>query len=102
MALGSSSAFRPTGTVSMIAATTTSVVALSGGGEVVLVTNATSSLAFVRFGADPSVAASSSDMPVQSGTRAMLAVNPFVTHAAVLLTAGTGTVLLTRGDGSFV
>jgi hypothetical protein len=102
MALGSSSAFRPSGTVSITAGTTTSAVALNGGGESVLVTNATSSLAFVRFGADASVIASTSDMPIQPAARVMLAVNPFITYAAILLMTGTGTVFLTRGDGSFV
>lgn len=102
MALGSASAFRPTGTASIAASTSTSAVALSGGGESILVTNVSSSLAFVRFGVDSSVMASNIDMPIQAGARAMLAVNPFVTYAAALLSSGSGSILFTRGDGSFV
>ncbi len=102
MALGSASAFRPTGSVSIPAGITSNSIALTGGGETIVVTNTAPSLAFVRFGADPSVTASSVDMPVLPNARAMLAVNSFVTHGAVLLGSGTGVVILTRGDGSYV
>jgi hypothetical protein len=102
MALGSSSAFRPTGTAAVSATSSSSAVALVGGGETVVVTNTALSLAYVRFGADSSVIASSADMPVQPNSRATLAVNPFVTYAAALLATGSGAVLFTRGDGSFV
>ena|SRR6185312_8315901 len=102
MATGSTSPFRPTGTVALGASTTTGSVQLTGGGETVLVTNLAASLAYVRFGADPSVAASPVDMPVLPGARAMLSVNSLINFAAAVLTGGTGNVLFTRGDGSFV
>ena len=102
MALGSTSAFRPTGTVSISGGTTSANAALTGGGETVVVTNTSASLAFVRFGADSSVSATSADMPVLPNSRAVLAVNPLIAYAAVVLTAGSGTVYLTRGDGSVV
>lgn len=102
MALGSASAFRPTGTVSITAGTTSNSVILSGGGETIVVTNTSAALAFVRFGADPSVTASSADMPVLPNARVVLSVNSFVTYGAVLLGSGTGVVMLTRGDGAFV
>ncbi len=102
MAMGSTQPFRPVGTASLTAGATSSAVALAGGGESVVVTNTAGTLAFVRFGADPSVAATTADMPVLPGTRVMLAANSLITYAAVLLTSGTGLVLFTRGDGSFV
>jgi hypothetical protein len=102
MAIGSITPFRPTGTASLNAGTSSSVVALAGGGESVVVTNTSSSLAYVRFGADPSVSATNSDMPVLANARVMLAANSLVTHAAGVLVSGTGAVLFTRGDGSFL
>ncbi len=102
MAIGSVTPFRPTGTVSLSAGTTSAAVQLSGGGESVVVTNATSSLAYVRFGADASVAASTVDMPVMANSRAMLSINSLVNFAAAILASGNGTVLFTRGDGSYL
>ena len=67
-----------------------------------MVTNTSASLAYVRFGADPSVSASNADMPVMANARMMLAVNSLVRYAAAVLAAGSGTVLFTRGDGSYV
>ena len=59
MATGSVTPFHPTGTVSLSAGITSASVQLAGGGDSVVVTNTTSSLAYVRFGADPSVTANS-------------------------------------------
>jgi len=56
----------------------------------------------VRFGADASVAATAADMPVLPGARVMLAANPLITYAAAALASGSGSVLFTRGDGSFI
>ena len=67
-----------------------------------MVTNTSASLAYVRFGADPSVAASTADMPVMANARVMLSVNSLVSYAAAVLAAGSGTVLFTRGDGSYI
>src|ERR1700688_3540868 len=102
MAVGSITPFRPTGTVTLSAGTSSASVTLAGGGDTVVVTNTTSSLAFVGFGADPSVTASASDMPVMPGAKVMLSVNGLVSHAAALLASGSGAVLFTRGDGSYV
>jgi hypothetical protein len=102
MPVGSTSPFRPTGTALIAAGTTSASVLLAGGGDSVVVTNSTSSLAYVRFGADPSVTATSGDMPILPNSRAMLSVNSLIFYAAVLLTAGSGTILLTRGDGSYL
>jgi hypothetical protein len=102
MATGSVTPFRPTGTISFSAGTTSASLQLAGGGDSVVVTNTTSSLAYVRFGADPSVIATAADMPVLPNAHVMLAVNSLITYAAAVLTAGSGIVLLTRGDGSFL
>ena len=102
MANGSITPFRPTGTASLSASTSSAAVLLVGGGDSVVVTNTSTSLAFVRFGADPSVSASNADMPVMANARTMLAVNSLVRYAAALLVAGSGNVLFTRGDGSYL
>lgn len=102
MAVGAISPFRPTGTVSLSAGITSGSVPLLGAGDSVVVTNMTSALAYVRFGADPSVSASPSDMPLLPNTRAMLCINQLVSYGAGVLTSGSGSILFTRGDGSFV
>ena len=102
MAIGSTQPFRPAGTVSLAAGTSSASVALTGSGETVVVTHTAAALAFVRFGADPSVSASSIDMPVLPGARVMLAANSLITYASALLVGGSGNVLFTTGDGSFI
>jgi hypothetical protein len=102
MAIGAITPFRPTGTVSINAGTTSAAVMLAGGGDAIIVTNTSSSLAYVRFGADPSVSASTSDMPVIANQKVMLSISSLVSHVAVILIAGSGAVLFSRGDGAFV
>jgi hypothetical protein len=100
MSVGSSQPFRPAGTASLSASITTANVALTGGGDSVLVTNAASGIAFVRFGTDMTVAATSADTPVPAGARLLLGVNPLITTAAAILASGSGAIFFTRGDGS--
>ncbi len=102
MAIGSITPFRPTGTASLSAGTSSAAVSLTGGGESVVVTNTSASLAYVRFGADPSVSATAADMPVMANSRVMLSVNSLVNYGAAILSAGSGTILFTRGDGSYL
>jgi hypothetical protein len=102
MAIGSINPFRPTGTVSLNAGIASATVQLTGGGDSVVVTNPTASLAYVRFGADPSVSASPVDMPVMANSKVMLAVNGLVGYAAAVFATGSGSILFTRGDGSYV
>jgi hypothetical protein len=102
MAVGAITPFRPTGTVSINAGTTSAVTMLTGGGDTVIVTNTSSSLAYVRFGADPSVSASTGDMPVIANQKVTLSISSLVSYAAVVLTTGSGAVLFSRGDGAFV
>ena len=94
MAIGTITPFRPAGTASINAGTISAVAMLAGGGDTDIVTNASSSLAYVRFGPDPSVSASTIDMPVIAQS--------LVSHVAVELIGGSGAVLLSRGDGAFV
>jgi hypothetical protein len=101
MASGSMSPFRPTGTVGLSASVASAPVQLVGGGDSVVVTNMSSSLAYVRFGSDMTVTATSSDMPILPSSRVLLCINSLITAAAAALVQGTGTVLFTRGDGSF-
>ena len=102
MATGSITPFRPTGTASLSASTSSAAVLLVGGGDSAVVTNTSASLAYIRFGSDPSVSASNADMPVMGNARIMLAANDLVRYAAAVLAAGSGLVLFTRGDGSYV
>ena len=100
MPAGSSHPFRPSGTASLSASTMPASVGLAGGGDSVLVTNAASSIAFVRFGADATVTANAGDMPVLPNSRMLIAVNSLIRSAAAVLVSGTGSVYFTRGDGS--
>jgi hypothetical protein len=102
MSTGAIQPFRAAGTVSLGCGVASTNVALAGGGESVVVTNIAPSVAYVRFGADATVMASSGDMPVLPNSRVALAVNPLITYAAGVLASGSGVVLFTRGDGSYL
>jgi hypothetical protein len=100
MSVGTTSPFRPMGTVSLNAGTTAASIPLAGSGESAVVTNPTASLAYVRFGRDPSIIATSADMPVLPNSRVVLSIYPMIAYAAAVLASGSGSVLFTRGDGS--
>jgi hypothetical protein len=102
MPLGSVSPFRPTGTVSVSAGNVSSNAPLSGGGDSVVVTNATTALGYVRFGSDTTVTASTADMPVLAGNRIILSVNSLISYAAAISPSGSGSILFSRGDGSII
>jgi hypothetical protein len=102
MPLGSVSPFRPTGTVSVSVGSTSANAQLSGGGDSVVVTNTTNSLAYIRFGSDPSITASTTDMPILANSRLILSVNSLISYAAAISPSASGIVLFSRGDGSFV
>ena len=70
------------------------------GRRVVVVTNPAASLAYIRFGGDSSVIASSVDMPVLPVSRVVLSVNTLITYGAAVFASGSGSILFTRGDGS--
>jgi len=100
MPIGSVSPFRPTGTASIAATGISANIALSGGGDSVVVTNASAVLVYIRFGSDSTVTASTADMPVLANTRVILSVNSLIGYAAAITPTGSGTVLFSRGDGS--
>ncbi len=102
MPLGSVSPFRPTGTVSVPVGNVSAAIALSGGGDSVVVTNTTSALAFIRFGSDPSVTASGGDMPILAGSCLILSVNSLISYAAAICPSGSGSIFFSRGDGSLI
>ena len=102
MATGSITPFRPTGTVSLSAGTASASRSLVGGGDSVVVTNLAASVAYVSFGADASVVATIADMPIIPNTQVMLAVNDLIGYVAAVLSSGSGVVLFTRGDGSYL
>jgi hypothetical protein len=99
MSTGANQPFRPAGTVGAAASTTVANVALAGGGAAVLVYNASSATAFFRLGAATGLTATTADTPVPPGARMLVDAGPFVSNAAVVLSAGTGTVYFTLGDG---
>ena len=102
MPLGSVSPFRPTGTATLSVSSVSTNVPLSGGGDSVVVTNSTSNLAYVRFGSDPSIAASTMDMPILANSQAILSINSLIRYAAAISASGSGAILFSRGDGSFI
>jgi hypothetical protein len=102
MAIGSTQPFLPAGTATLAATTASASLTLAGRGDTVLVTNASGSTAFVRFGAAASVAAGPGDTPVLANSRVLLGVNALITHAAAVLTSGSGPVYFTLGGGSSI
>jgi hypothetical protein len=102
MPLGSVSPFRPTGTMSVSVGSVSTNAPLSGGGDSVVVTNTTSALVYIRFGSDPTVVASTADMPILPGSKLILSVNSLISYAAAISPSGSGSVLFSRGDGSFL
>ena len=102
MPIGSISPFRPTGTVSIAASAMSSSVPLTGGGETVVVTNASDVLGFVKFGSDAAVTATIMDMPILPRSRLILSINSLITHAAAITASGSGAILFSRGDGSIL
>jgi hypothetical protein len=102
MPLGSVSPFRPTGTVSVSVGNVSANTYLLGGGDSVVVTNTTGALTYIRFGSDSTVTASISDMPILAGSRLILSVNSLISYAAAISPSGSGTILFSRGDGTFI
>jgi hypothetical protein len=102
MPIGSVSPFRPTGTVSVSAGGVSASARLSGGGDSIVVTNTSTGLAYIRFGSDPTVAATTSDMPILANDRLILSVNSLITFVAAISPSGAGIILFSRGDGSIV
>jgi len=100
MSTGSTQPFRVSGNATLAAGTASANVPLTGNGEAVLVFNASAAVAFVRFGMDATVVAGPADTPVPAGARMLIHAGSFALTAAALLSAGSGTVFFTRGDGT--
>ena len=100
MSTGANNAFQPSATVAIASSTSSANVQLAGGGESVLITNPTTSLAYIRFGSDPTVLATVADTPILPNSRMLFRCGPLVSYCAVVLGSGSGTVMLTHGDGS--
>ena len=100
MANGTNAPFQPAYSVSISASTTSSNVFLPGNGESVLVTNPTGNLAYFTFGSDQTLISNTTGTPVLPNSKLLLRCGPLVNYAAALLSAGNGTVFVTRGDGS--
>ncbi len=99
MATGATQPFRPAGTASVAASVSSANVSLAGGGNAVLVYNASSATAFFKLGAASGLTAALTDTPVPAGGRMLVDAGPFVNKAAAILATGTGTVYFTLGDG---
>jgi hypothetical protein len=99
MSTGSTQPFRPAGTAAAAVSTTATTIALIGGGNAVLVYNATNTIAYFRLGGATGLTATTSDTPVPPGARMLVGGGPFVSYAAVILAVGSGTVYFTLGDG---
>lgn len=102
MPTGSVSPFRPTGTTSLAAGAISSNIPLVGGGDTVVVTNASASLAFVRFGSDSGVVATVADLPVLANSRVIVSINSLIGYGAAVVPAGSGTIYFSRGDGAVI
>jgi hypothetical protein len=106
LSTGSSNPFLAVATVALLSGTTSSNTQLGGSGEAVLITNSTSSIAYVRLGSDASLQATIpstgalGDTPVLPSSKVLLRCGPLVSFCAAVLSSGSGLVLFTRGDGS--
>ena len=98
---GAVAPFQPVGTVTIAASTVSANGALPPGGDAVLVTNSTAAVAFVRVDVGSPVA-TAADTPVLPGSARLLAAPSTVTAVAVLLSAGSGGVYVTRGSGTAI
>lgn len=96
-------AFSPSGSsVKVAATTTTGQVSLGAVAKSVRVFNAAAAPAFIAFGVSAATAAvdGTASVPVAAGATEVFSVNRTITHAAAILTTGTGDVWFTPGDGA--
>lgn len=94
--------FAPLGDSVVVAGSTTSgSVALGVRSESVRVHNGTAALAFVAFGVGAATAAvnGNNSIPIPAGATEVFGVGTSITHAAVILSTGTGDVWFTPGAG---
>ncbi len=90
--------FSPQTTATISASGTSANAAISGPSPQVVIHNSGAVTAFIKFGADSSVAATTSDYPVLAGATEVLSKGAAAYVAAI--TAGTAaTVYVTSGSG---
>lgn len=85
------------GTLIIAASTTPAWGKLLTGGNTVLIHNATTSLAFVRFATTSSLIVDTSDIPIPPGATRLLSNGVLKHFAYVVLLSGSGNVYFTRG-----
>ena len=100
MATGSTQPLMVSATATLAAGTNSSAAALVGTGEAVLVYNAASAVAFIRFGMDDTVVATSADMPIPPASRMLIHAGDFSKTVAAILASGSGTLYFSRGQGT--
>jgi hypothetical protein len=99
MSVGTVQPFQPAYTVAIAASTSPASATLAGGGTSLLITNGASDYAFVSLGV-AGVLATPTDTPVPAGSRLLLHAPETVQAVSVLLNSGTGTVFISRGNGT--
>jgi hypothetical protein len=88
--------------ITNIAAGTTSVAAtLNGVGDTAVVTNQSTGLAWVSFGASAQTAVAGQGYPVVAGGQRLIGIGGLVTQAAAILATGSATVTIEVGHGAF-
>ena len=92
-------AFRPSGTVTVSASTSSASATLAGQGDVALVYNATTGIAFVQFSTG-TVTATAAGYPVPPSTTRIIKVGSLVSSVGVILSASSGNVYVTLGSGA--
>ncbi len=97
-------AFLSSGSVSISASTESASAPLAGGGDTVLIVNNTGALAYIQFGTGTvaqgtPTATANSPVVVPPNERMSTFCGPSATQVAVLLSTGTGTVAIMRGEG---
>ena len=100
MSSGSINPFLPVSTSAIASSAVSANAPMALCGAVVLVTNTTSALAYVKFGMDASLQAATNDTPILPNSRLLLTCGNLATYCASILASGSGAVLFTRGHGS--
>jgi hypothetical protein len=101
MAQGSNQPMMASSTTASVSGTTTTAnVAIAGNGESCLVYNPGTTIAFVNFGTDNTVAATVTGFPIPPGGSRLIGISNLVKYAAAIMGTGTATIYFTRGNGS--
>ena len=97
--MASSGPFSPSATTTIAASTTSASATLLGAGDVAVIYNSTTAVAFVLFGSG-ALTATAAAFPVPPSGRVIVQTGGLVTNAAVILSTGSGNVYITLGSGS--